>query len=104
MANCRAKTARSLSLTFFDPTPGIEISFCSPVFVALMLTGARPIALSLSATWAGVSASSLPVLSAPLRSRTLYAYVAVATVVASQPRPQSRSKSSAWWHFSSAAW
>jgi len=40
VANCREKTARSLSLILGAPMPGIFSSFLRPEFVTAMLMGA----------------------------------------------------------------
>ena len=85
VANCREKTARSLSLTFFFPRPGRVSSLLIPALVCVMLRGAYPIPLSFEATWAWVSASSLPLLSWPDLSRTLYSNVAVAVAISQSP-------------------
>ena len=71
VANCREKTATSLSL-IRPERPGILMSRAM-AFLSFdsMATGTKPICRSLPATVATLSASSVPLTSFPCGSRTL---------------------------------
>ena len=86
VANCRENTDSSLSLTFFLVRSTLNPRPCLPTS-----SGVRPCSRSRCRTSASLSATRVPLMRFPPRSRTLYAYVSGIAYLTSRPsRPTFR--------------